>query len=342
DLTPDRNEKANQTPARTLLGHLAYRLGGAEAYEQVRKDDEAVRGTSVTHLVELLKPFTPCLILLDEALEFLAKTVTADHADDGKRTTTAYVFLKELTTAVASVPGACLVATLTASHQEDFAEVNHEDLLDRLVKIFGRTENVVTPVEGDDIFPVLHTRLFQRVGTAAQRSAVADAYGRYYAEQFGDVLPAEYRDPAYRQRIATAYPFHPELIDILTNRWGSLSQFQRTRGALRTLAHTVKALHRAPGTPLIHPGDLPLHDSGVKAEVLRFAGESYKSALNADIIRADSRAQLEDKRRGGEVARIGVGRGLATAAFVHSFSADRVVGASDAQMIVGVARPGLS
>ena len=55
------------------------------------------------------------------------------------------------------------------------------------------------------------------------------------------MLPPSYRETSYRERLAAAYPFHPELVDILTNRWGSLSGFQRTRGALRTLAHTVKA-----------------------------------------------------------------------------------------------------
>lgn len=129
------------------------------------------------------------------------------------------------------------------------------------------------------------------------------------------------------------------MIDILTNRWGSLSGFQRTRGALRILSHTIKALYReGHASPLIHAGDLPLHDPGVRAEVLRFAGESYKAALNADIIRQNSRARQEDKRRGGEIATLRVTTGLATTAFVSSFSAERVLGASDAQMIVGVGR----
>ncbi|MEU2600578.1 DUF499 domain-containing protein [Streptomyces hirsutus] len=340
-LSPDR-AKANRSPGRTLLGHLAFQLGGEEAYEDVRAEDEARQATSTAHLVALLKRYTPCLILMDETLEYLAKTITAD-GDQGALTTNTLVFIKELTTAVANTPGACLVATLTASHLEDFTGINHEDLLERLAKIFGRTENVITPVEGDDIFPVLHTRLFQSTGTPAQRRTVADAYGDYYAEQFGDALPAVYRDPVYRDRIEAAYPFHPELIDLLTHRWGSLSGFQRTRGALRTLAHSIKALH-AEGrvSPLIHPGDIPLHDPGVRAEILKITGGSYLSALNADIIREDSRARIEDQRRGGEIEKLRLATKLATTAFVNSFGSDRVLGASDAQMTVGVGRPGLS
>ncbi|MFI5628103.1 ATP-binding protein [Streptomyces sp. NPDC051664] len=341
-LTADCNPKDNGTPAHTLLGHLAYKLGGAQAYEAVRAQDEARRGTSTTQLVNLLREHSPCLILMDETLEYLAKTLTSD-ADKGSLTTTTLTIIKELNTAVANVPGACLVATLTASHLEDFASVNSEDLLERLSKIFGRTEATITPVEGDDIFPVLHTRLFKTLGSVAERRRVADAYGTYYSEQFGDALPSIYREPDYRDRIEAAYPFHPELIDILTNRWGSLSGFQRTRGALRILSHTIKALYReGHASPLIHAGDLPLYDPGVRAEVLRFAGESYKAALNADIIRPNSRARQEDKRRGGEIAALRATTGLATTAFVSSFSAERVLGASDAQMIVGVGRPGLS
>nr|WP_166682464.1 DUF499 domain-containing protein [Streptomyces sp. 846.5] len=341
-LTADCNPKDNGTPAHTLLGHLAYKLGGAQAYEAVRTQDEARRGTSTTQLVNLLREHSPCLILMDETLEYLAKTLTSDTRK-GSLTSTTLTIIKELNTAVANVPGACLVATLTASHLEDFAAVNSEDLLERLSRIFGRTEATITPVEGDDIFPVLHTRLFKTIGSAAERRGVADAYGKYYSDQIGDALPSIYRDPDYRDRIEAAYPFHPELIDVLTNRWGSLSGFQRTRGALRILSHTIKALYQeGHDSPLIHPGDLPLHDPGVRAEVLRFAGESYKAALNADIIRQNSRAPQEDKRRGGEIAALRVATGLATTAFVSSFSAERVLGASDAQMIVGVGRPGLS
>src|SRR5581483_6745163 len=98
-----------------------------------------------------------------------------------------------------------------------------------------------------------------------------------------------------------------------TNRWGSLSGFQRTRGALRTLAHTVKALSQARSkAALIHPGEVPLGDAGVRAEVLKFAGDSYKAALNADIIRPDSKAPEEDRRRGGQVEQLCLATGMST------------------------------
>lgn len=337
-LRPDPEEVAPGVTISSFLGHLAWRLGGVDLYERVRTQDEGLLGTSTVQMVEILEAAAPCLILLDETLEYLNKALEV-RTNDGSLAATTLTVIKELCTAASNVKGAAVVATLTSSRLEDYASVAGQEMQERLSKVVGRTENIVTPVEGDDIFPILHTRLFESVGDQAARRAVADAYGALY-ESLGDVLPSSYRAPSYRDRIEAAYPFHPELIDILTNRWGSLSGFQRTRGALRTLAHTVKALaQRNHHDALIHAGDVPLADAGVRAEVIRFAGESFKSALNADIIRSDSKAAEEDRRRGGEVEKHHIAVGLATTAFLNSFGADKVVGASAPQMLLGVARP---
>src|SRR5205085_11448334 len=44
----------------------------------------------------------------------------------------------------------------------------------------------------------------------------------------------------------------------------------------------------------------------------------------------------------GQVEQLHLATGLATTAFLNSFGSDRVLGASGAQMVVGVGRPGLS
>jgi hypothetical protein len=325
----------------TLLGELAYRLGGPSAFADVAEQDRDLHGSSTTQLTKLLEAHAPCLILMDELLQYLTKALTV-RAHDGNLAATTLTFIKELCTAAAAVPRTAVVATLTSSNLEDYATLAGEDMQDRLSKVVGRTENIITPVEGDDIFPILHRRLFTTIGPDEHHRAVADAYANWY-DSLGDAIPASYREASYRERMATAFPFHPELVDILTNRWGSLSGFQRTRGALRTLAHTVKALsQRRQEALLIHPGDVALADPGIRGEVIRFAGESYKAALNADIIRPDSIAPAEDKRRGGLVEGHRLATGLATTAFLDSFGPDKVVGASAAQMLVGVGRPGLS
>jgi hypothetical protein len=326
--------------AHTLLGHLAYGLGGAAAYARVAEQDVALLGSSTTQLSELLREFAPAVIVLDEALEYLVKALPV-RTNEGDLATTTLTLIKELSTAVAGVERVALLATLTSSRPESYSEEG-ERLLESLQKVVGRQENVVTPVEGDDIFPILARRLLTTQGDEQARRQVANAYADYYVADLADSIPAAYRETGYRERITGAYPFHPDLVDLLQNRWGSLSGFQRTRGALRLLGHTLKALWlRGASAPLIHLGDVDLADAGVRGEVLKVAGESYKSALNADIIRSDAQAPSEDRRRGGQAKELGVASGLATTAFLYSFGPDKVLGSSQAQMLAGVARPGL-
>jgi hypothetical protein len=324
-----------------LLGHLAHQLGGPTAYATVADQDRRLLGSTTHQLAALLEAYAPCLVLLDELLAYLNKAL-AVTTGDGNLAAATLTFVKELCTAAANVPGAAIVATLTSSRLEDYASVAGEEMQERLSKVVGRTENIVTPVEGDDIFPILHRRLFVDVGSERARRVVADGYAAYY-ESLGDAVPMAYREASYRDRMVAAYPFHPELVDILTDRWGSLPGFQRTRGALRMLSHTVKALcRRGHDGSLIHVGDVDLADDGVRAEVLQLTGVTYKSALNADIIKPDSKAAEEDRRRGGQVAQIRLATGLATTSFLHSFGPGKVLGATATQLLLGVGRPGLS
>jgi len=42
------------------------------------------------------------------------------------------------------------------------------------------------------------------------------------------------------ERMLASYPFHPDLTDILHNKWANLEGFQRTRGVLRTFALALR------------------------------------------------------------------------------------------------------
>ena len=148
----------------TLLGQLAYRLGGPEAYAGVAEQDRALLGSATYQLADLLEKYAPCLVLLDETLEYLNKALEV-QAYDGNLAGTTLTFIKELCTAASNVARVAVLATLTSSRLEDYSQVSGEEMQERLSKVVGRTENIVTPVEGDDIFPILHRRLFESLGT---------------------------------------------------------------------------------------------------------------------------------------------------------------------------------
>ena len=104
-------------------------------------------------------------------LQYLAKALNVP-SHDGNLAATTLTFIKELCTAASNVPQTAVVATLTSSNLEDYASAGGgEEMQERLSKVVGRTENIVTPVEGDDIFPILHRRLFTTIGSPEDRRA---------------------------------------------------------------------------------------------------------------------------------------------------------------------------
>ncbi len=81
----------------------------------------------------------------------------------------------------------------------------------------------------DEVFGVLRRRLFQTVGHEREQKRAVEAMLAYYA-RYARFFPDRLRSPTYKNRMLQAYPFHPELIDLLYERWGPHPQFQRSAG----------------------------------------------------------------------------------------------------------------
>ena len=144
-----------------------------------------------------------------------------------------------------------------------------------------------------------------------------------------------------------AYPFHPALIEILRDRWGSISGFQRTRGVLRLLALIVGDLYRAKqASPLIQPAHVNLDDGELRNELLEYVDNrgDYESAILSDIGgTAESKAPLLDRVTGGDYARHRIATGLATAIFMysHSGATQRAPSAERPQLWLATLQPGV-
>jgi len=76
------------------------------------------------------------------------------------------------------------------------------------------------------------------LGDPKEHEIVASEYFNLY-QRLGEEIPSEFREIRYKEKIKKAYPFHPETIDVLFERWGTIPTFQRTRGVLRLLAEIV-------------------------------------------------------------------------------------------------------
>ncbi len=349
-LSPSQPRKTAEGIAlKTLWGELAYQLGGAEAYEYLRASDESMSAPGSSDLTRMLRAVgKPILILIDELLDYATKAA-AVKAGRGFLVEQAQSFIKALTQAVDPHPTALMVLTLTSSPQQIFGDAARrlqQDIAGQYATfkaILERVQRTEVTAESAEIYEILRRRLFERMGDAMEHETVAAAYWNYY-RQNQNVFPGEVIAPDYRQRLAQAYPFHPDLIDVLRDRWGTIQGFQKTRGVLRLLALVVSNLYRKNhGAPLIHVGHIDLADPEIRRELLGHVDSpaGYDSAIGSDIAGLPgSKAETLDQRIGGDYYRFGLCEGLASTLFMYSHSgASGFVGGSKPQLWLGVLQP---
>lgn len=317
---------ADPIKGQTIWGSIADQFG---QYELLKEHDKMRRAPGKDLLHQLLGG-EPTLILLDEITEYAVKA--KDYLEQ------VLAFFQELTETVKVLPHAALVATLPSS--APYGEEG-ERVLSQLQRIFGRVEAIYTPVEGEEIYEVIRRRLFENSPDPNEVNATAQAYWQLYRE-LGEDIPREAREPAYREKIRKAYPLHPELIDVLFERWSTYPTFQRTRGVLRFLAEVVADLYKSPqAAPLIQPAHLDLSKVTIRRELIKHIGNEYEGVIAADIANGNAKAQRIDQDLGSEYARHGVARGLATAIFFASFSGAERRGVGIQRLRLALLRPGI-
>jgi hypothetical protein len=311
---------------KTVWGELAEQLGN---YNLLREHDEKRRSPGKDNLHKLLSG-EPTLILLDEIAEYAVKA--KDYADQ------VIAFFQELTETVKVLPQCSLVATLPPS--VPYGEEG-ERRLSELQRVFGRVEAVYTPVEGEEVYEVIRRRLFEGTPDAGEVAATVESYWGMY-QKLGDDIPSEAREPAYREKMKKSYPFHPEVVDTLYERWSTYANFQRTRGVLRLLALIIADLYNSEhSAPLIQPAHINLVDSLIRREFLKHIGNEYDGVIAADIADGNAKAQKIDKEMGSEYAKFGIASGLATAIFFGSFSGSESKGIGIQRLRLAILREGI-
>jgi hypothetical protein len=305
----------------TFWGEVAYQVGGKAGYEAFRRNDEARISPGKNKLLEFLAAHQPFILLFDEILEYINRALDerVRAAMDVSLGTQTFSFFQELTETVSVLPRGMMVVTLPSSYLEDFGDQQQESL-DRLNKIFGRVESIETPVQGEEVYAVIRRRLFEEETLhQVQMREIVHHYFQLY-QQHRDDLPPKARDVDYRRKMELAYPFHPDVVDILYEKWSTFPLFQRTRGVLRLLANVVEDLYqRELNLDLILPGDLNLERPAVRQEFLKHIGSEYEGIIGSDIAGHEAKAQALDA---ANRAWKHLAQRVATAIFFHSFSAD--------------------
>ncbi len=358
DLDAGGRQTADSLRLHTLWGELAYRLGGAALYEIVRESDERRSPPGVETLRRLLDQAGPNLILVDELLHYVDKAA-AIPVGSSNLASQVIGFLRELTEAVDVVAHSVLVVSLTASRMEDITVLTEEQALftqSKMEDILRRVEDTRTPIEKAEIYEVVRVRLFAQVDESLAARAAEAYHALYLGEPWRDQLPGEAHDPAYADLLRRAYPFHPSIIQVLYERWGSRPQFQLTRGVLRFLAHLLAHLWQGPADGLapglatgllIHPLDADLSDDDVRGEALRVAGSAWEAVIGADIAQWQgggetlALAQRLDADHGGLYRRLSLVQGVATSVFLYTHGGLQSRPTPRADLRLAAAQPGL-
>jgi len=139
-----------------------------------------------------------------------------------------------------------------------------------------------------------------------------------------------------------AYPFHPETIDILFERWATIPTFQRTRGALRLLAEVIADLfNKEHHAPLIQPAHINLANSSIRREFVKHIGNEFESVIASDIGGSAAKAPKIDSMMGTEYSKFKVATGLATSIFFYSFSGGERKGVTAQRLRLALLRDGI-
>ena len=288
------SRKADGTLVHTIWGELAWQLGGRDAFERIRLDDERATNPGDT-LRTLFNDYGPCLILIDEWVAYARQLHDQSDLPAGSLETQ-FSFAQALTESAKLARDCLLVISLPASDtsgsphtQADDVEVGGQrgrEALDRLRNVVGRVESSWRPASAEEGFEIVRRRLFEPLSDPGQfrdRDLIARSFAELYRTQQQE-FPPECRDSAYEQRLKAAYPIHPEIFDRLYTDWSTLVKFQRTRGVLRLMSAVIHSLwERGDRNPLIMPANIPIDEARVQFELTRYLSDNWVPILERDI-----------------------------------------------------------
>lgn len=277
----------------TMWGEMAHQLGGKEAYELVRQEDEHGISPSSEKIRLLFERFGPALVLIDEWVAFARNIYNKTDLPCGSFDSN-LTFVQALTEGAKQSSDALVVASIPESD----IEIGGEDgraVREQLEHTFGRVEVIWKPASREESMEIVRRRLFREIDEV-KRNRVITAFMDLYRKE-GNAFPQETQHwREYQQKMLAAYPIHPELFNRLYEDWSTLERFQRTRGILRLMASMIHHLWTEEDpSPLIMPSTLPLDWSPAVSELTKYLpNDGWDSVVETDVDGKSSRAYRLD------------------------------------------------
>ncbi len=288
-------------PATDLFGRLLWQLFDGHPDRMGRWQHYTDLGANKTTLQAVFAEVGhPVLIIIDELMDY-AMALTDQTAIGGLPGEQA--FLNALADAVDDQEQVALVVVMIRS-DEDQAGYHPaaEEMREYLAPRLQRNGETVTVTEPADFAQIIRRRLFARadVGDAARSVAAAFriAADDAWVTQVYSKLGTSRTLARLPDRIADAYPFHPDLFELVSKEWSVVQAFQRVRSTVaifaRTVLYWVKEHEASRWAPdLIGPGDIPLHTDALEALLSSgvLAGndraiQGFRAVSNTDVVRS--------------------------------------------------------
>jgi hypothetical protein len=331
--------------AYTPWGELAYALAGEPGYRLVEASDTEGIAPGADTLRELLGQ-QPALILIDEIAPYFRKVSGRNVQRAGEQL---LAYMTSLIKAVESSPGVALVFTLAIGRDGKASDAYSRETQDvsaffaEAESVAARKATVIDPTEDEETVKVVCRRLFTSIDRSKAAAVVAAYKAAWDANR--DSLPSAPAQDRRVEEFVAGYPLHPELIKVLTQKTGTLGNFQRVRGMLRLLASTVARLWqiRPADAFAIHTHHIDLAFEPIRVELItRLKQEIYVPAIKAEIANGEQTPALAEQLDDGPFKGLpAYGSYVARCAFMHTLAFnDSLRGLSAEELRYAILSPG--
>ena len=315
------------TPLRkTPWGEIAYQLGGEAAFNIVAEHENQFIEPKGDVIRKFLPKDKPCLILLDEIINYASTYRNKGYGDR------LYNFIQALSETARGEKNVVLVVSIPASEMEYTAAADEADE-QRFKKVLDRLGKAIMMSAESETSEIIRRRLFEWTANAVtpEGKIMLPKDAVTTCNEYADwVIEHKQQLPSFpiesaREVFAATYPFHPTVLSVFERKWQALPRFQRTRGVLRLLALWVsiayqegyKGNHR---DALIGLGTAPLDDLSFRAAVFdQLGNDRLEGPVTTDICgKKDSHAIRLDAEATEDIKKSRLHRKVTTAIFFES------------------------
>ncbi|NJD03475.1 MAG: DUF499 domain-containing protein [Ruminiclostridium sp.] len=287
-------------PVHFFWGDIAQQLGKAEIFRSFW-----VAGPGAPDEKDWLRLFDdnqPILILLDEMPPYFHYLDTQKIGNGTVADIATRAFANMLTAAGKKAKVCIVVSDLAATYDSGMRLINKA--LEDARKELGRQERNITPVdlEGNEVYDILHKRLFKSLPDRSKIEDIASLYGRAL-EEATKAKVANRGAEAISDEIVKTYPFHPQLKHLIA-LFKENEKFKQTRGLLELVSRLLKSVweRKSNDVFLIGPQHFNLSISEVREKLSEIS--EMRDVIAKDIWDANSasHAQIIDLNIGNDAA----------------------------------------